>query len=325
MLDGIGSRRRGSEIGYGGPQVCKIVGISYRQLDYWARTDLLRPSLADAAGSGTQRRYSYRDLVALKVIKSLLDAGVSLQTARKAIDYLRDHLGEDWATASLVLDGSRSVLVRTGDDIVDVVRQGQGVLNIVPLAARGAARREHPRARRRRRAEPTCRRDRRGERRRGRLTIIRTTAAARAGAASRTTPSGSSRSCSTSTAIEWEYEPRTFTLERDRDGNPAQAFTPDFYLPAYDLYIEITTLNQKLVTKKNRKARRLRELYPDVRIKVLYQRDYLHLLVKYGLEPPSQLVGDAGGARRRLDVDPRNHAGGAGPRPSPRDGRSVRA
>jgi hypothetical protein len=90
--------------------------------------------------------------------------------------------------------------------------------------------------------------------------------------------------------IAWEYEPRTFTLERDRDGKPAQAFTPDFYLPVYDLYIEITTLNQKLVTKKNRKARRLAELYPDVGIRVLYQRDYLHLLVKYGLEPPSQLA-----------------------------------
>jgi hypothetical protein len=90
-------------------------------------------------------------------------------------------------------------------------------------------------------------------------------------------------------AIEWEYEPRTFTLEWDRDGRPMQAFSPDFYLPAYDLYIEITTLNQKLVTKKNRKARRLVELYPDVNIRVLYQRDYLHLLVKYGLEPPSQL------------------------------------
>ena len=95
--------------------------------------------------------------------------------------------------------------------------------------------------------------------------------------------------------ITWEYEPRTFTLEHDRDGRPSQAFTPDFYLPAYDLYIEITTLNQKLVTKKNRKARRLREQYPDVAIRVLYQRDYLHLLVKYGLEPPSQLV-DAVGA-----------------------------
>ena len=94
-------------------------------------------------------------------------------------------------------------------------------------------------------------------------------------------------------AIEWDYEPRTFVLEHDRDGNPVQAFTPDFYLPAYDLYIEITTLNQKLVTKKNRKARRLVELHPDLTIKVLYQRDYLQLLVKYGLEPPSQLV-DAG-------------------------------
>jgi hypothetical protein len=90
--------------------------------------------------------------------------------------------------------------------------------------------------------------------------------------------------------IAWEYEPRTFILERDKAGNPVQAFTPDFYLPAYDLYIEITTLNQKLVTKKNRKARRLRELHPEVNIRVFYQRDYLSLLMKYGLEPPSQLV-----------------------------------
>ncbi len=94
-------------------------------------------------------------------------------------------------------------------------------------------------------------------------------------------------------AIAWEYEPRTFTLEWDRDGRAVQAFTPDFYLPTYDIYIEITTLNQRLVTKKNRKARRLVELHPDIAIRVLYQRDYLHLLVKYGLEPPSQLV-DAG-------------------------------
>jgi hypothetical protein len=95
-------------------------------------------------------------------------------------------------------------------------------------------------------------------------------------------------------AIAWEYEPRTFTLEWDHDERATQAFSPDFYLPAYDLYIEITTLNQRLVTKKNRKARRLRELYPDVNIRVLYQRDYLHLLVKYGLEPPSQLSEDLG-------------------------------
>jgi hypothetical protein len=105
--------------------------------------------------------------------------------------------------------------------------------------------------------------------------------------------------------IEWDYEPRTFALEVDEAGNAAGGFTPDFYLPAQDLYIEITTLNQKLVTRKNRKARRVREQYPDVRIKVLYQRDYLHLLVKYGLEPPSQLSEQFGvGAPLRLDVDP---------------------
>jgi len=102
--------------------------------------------------------------------------------------------------------------------------------------------------------------------------------------------------------IAWEYEPRTFTLEVDRDGSTAQAFTPDFYLPAQDLYIEITTMNQKLVTKKNRKARRLQELHPDVSVKVLYQRDYLHLLVKYGLEPPSQLAGDLAAPPARLDL-----------------------
>jgi DNA-binding transcriptional MerR regulator len=94
----------------------------------------VRPSLHDAAGSGTQRLYSYRDLVELKVVKSLLDAGVSLQTARKAIDYLRDHLGENLASASLVLDGAKSVLAINDDQIVDLLRHGQGVLNIVPLS-----------------------------------------------------------------------------------------------------------------------------------------------------------------------------------------------
>jgi hypoxanthine phosphoribosyltransferase len=91
--------------------------------------------------------------------------------------------------------------------------------------------------------------------------------------------------------IAWQYEPVTFTLELDSQGNTTQAFTPDFYLPDYDLFIEITTLSQKLVTKKNQKVRRLKELHPDVRIKILYQRDYLNLLVRFGLEPPSQLAG----------------------------------
>ena len=90
--------------------------------------------------------------------------------------------------------------------------------------------------------------------------------------------------------IAWEYEPVEFTLELDSQGGPAAALRPDFYLPAYDLYIEITTLNQRLVTKKNAKVRRLRQLHPEVKIKILYQRDYLNLLVKYGLEQPSQLV-----------------------------------
>jgi len=122
-----------AEEGFRGPQVCKLVGITYRQLDYWARTDLIRPSLADAKGSGTQRRYAYTDLVELKVIKSLLDAGVTLRSARTAIEYLRTNLGEDIATASLVLNGAGSVLARTDGEIVDLVRKGQGVLNIVPL------------------------------------------------------------------------------------------------------------------------------------------------------------------------------------------------
>ncbi len=87
-----------------------------------------------------------------------------------------------------------------------------------------------------------------------------------------------------------------------------QAFTPDFFLPAYNLYIEITTLNQKLVTKKNRKARRLQELHPEVQVKVLYQRDYLHLLVKYGLEPPEQLASAASDAPARLDLRPARRA-----------------
>src|SRR6266536_1387086 len=95
----------------------------------------MRESLdaALASGSGTQRRYSYRDLVRLKDIKKLLDSGVKLQAARKAIEYIRGDLGADWASASLVLNGTNSVLVRTGEDLVDVVRQGQGVLNIVSL------------------------------------------------------------------------------------------------------------------------------------------------------------------------------------------------
>jgi len=123
-----------TEQGFRGPQVCAIVGITYRQLDYWARTDLLRPSLVDATGSGSQRLYSYRDVLELKVIKQLLDAGLQLRQARRAIACLREG-GEDLASASLVLAGEGSVLVRSGDEIVDLLKGGQGVFNIVPLAS----------------------------------------------------------------------------------------------------------------------------------------------------------------------------------------------
>ncbi len=89
--------------------------------------------------------------------------------------------------------------------------------------------------------------------------------------------------------LAWEYEPTAFSIEFDEDGNPTSSFTPDFYLPGEDLYIEITTMNQKLVTKKNRKIRLLKELHPSVDCKIFYQRDYLHLLIKYGLEAPDHL------------------------------------
>jgi hypoxanthine phosphoribosyltransferase len=91
--------------------------------------------------------------------------------------------------------------------------------------------------------------------------------------------------------IEWQYEPHTFVLEHDPRGHPLEAFSPDFFLPAYGLYIEITTLKQKLVTKKNRKVRKLQEQHPELKVTILYQRDYLNLLVKYGLESPEQLAG----------------------------------
>jgi len=119
--------------GYRGPQVCKIVGISYRQLDHWDRTGLKSPSLEQAKGSGTQRVYSYQDVVELRIIKQLLDGGVTLQRARKAIDFLRES-GDDLASASLVLGPAGSVLVRDDEELLDLLRGGQRVFNVVALA-----------------------------------------------------------------------------------------------------------------------------------------------------------------------------------------------
>ena len=102
-----------AEQGFSGKRTAEIVHITYRQLDYWARTDLVKPSLAQATGSGSRRQYSYRDLLELKVIKSLLEAGIRLEQVRKVFTYMRDQIGEDVDSANLVIDGSNSVLVNT--------------------------------------------------------------------------------------------------------------------------------------------------------------------------------------------------------------------
>lgn len=119
--------------GFSGRRTAEVVGISYRQLDYWARTDLIRPSLTDASGSGTRRRYSYQDLLELRVIKTLLDAGIKLESVREVFNYLREHVTADIASAHLVISGQTVVLAQ-GDELIDVVKQGQGVLNVLSLA-----------------------------------------------------------------------------------------------------------------------------------------------------------------------------------------------
>ncbi len=113
---------------YSGKKAAEIVGISYRQLDYWARTDLMRPSVADAAGSGSRRQYSYGDLLELKVIKSMLDAGIKLERVREAFEYLREHLGEDIASAQFVISEGSAILVRNDSELVDVLKRGQFVM-----------------------------------------------------------------------------------------------------------------------------------------------------------------------------------------------------
>jgi DNA-binding transcriptional MerR regulator len=122
-----------TEQGYSGTKAAAIVGITYRQLDYWARTDLIRPSLADASGSGSRRLYSYRDLLELRVIKSLLDAGIKLESVRTAFEYLRTHVDTDIASAHLVISGG-DVILCDGEQLIDVMRRGgQGVLNVLAI------------------------------------------------------------------------------------------------------------------------------------------------------------------------------------------------
>ena len=117
-------------VGYRGVTACAAAGITYRQLDYWARTGLVVPSVRDASGSGTQRLYSFRDIVVLKVVKRLLDAGVSLQNIRKAIDTLRQWGEEDLATMTLISDGTTVYECRSAEEVVDLLQGGQGVFGI---------------------------------------------------------------------------------------------------------------------------------------------------------------------------------------------------
>ncbi len=120
--------------GYSGTQTAKIVGITYRQLDYWARTDLLKPSLAEATGSGSRRLYSYRDLLELRIIKTLLDAGIKLESVRDVFNNLRESVGTDISSANIVISGTTSVVLRTNDELIELMSKGQGVLNILALA-----------------------------------------------------------------------------------------------------------------------------------------------------------------------------------------------
>ena len=119
---------------FSGAQAAKIAGITYRQLDYWARTNLIRPSAVDAKGSGTRRSYVYSDLLELKVIKNLLDAGIKLESVREVFTYLRNHVDTEIAAAHSVISG-KAVVFCQGDQLIDVLRNGQGVLNVLPLAA----------------------------------------------------------------------------------------------------------------------------------------------------------------------------------------------
>jgi DNA-binding transcriptional MerR regulator len=150
-LDGVGDATRGqavedagrqgllfgddvaampADVGFRGPIACSAAGITYRQLDYWARTGLLEPSVRPAHGSGSQRLYGFRDILVLKVIKRLLDTGVSLQNIRTAVEHLRGSGVEDLAQVTLMSDGASVYECRSQDEVIDLVQGGQGVFGI---------------------------------------------------------------------------------------------------------------------------------------------------------------------------------------------------
>lgn len=118
------------ETGYRGRVACQAAGITYRQLDYWARTGLVEPSIRSAQGSGSQRLYSFRDILVLKVVKRLLDTGVTLQQIRKAVSFLKDRGVDDLASITLMSDGASVYECRSRDEMIDLIEGGQGVFGI---------------------------------------------------------------------------------------------------------------------------------------------------------------------------------------------------
>lgn len=116
--------------GYRGPTACRAAGITYRQLDYWARTGLVEPGIRNASGSGTQRLYSFRDILVLKVVKRLLDTGVSLQQIRTAVQHLRERGVDDLAQITIMSDGASVYECTSTDEVIDLVQGGQGVFGI---------------------------------------------------------------------------------------------------------------------------------------------------------------------------------------------------
>ena len=118
------------DVGYRGPTACRAAGITYRQLDYWARTGLVEPSVREASGSGPQRRYSFREILVLKIVKKLLDAGISLQNIRTAIATLRDRGVEDLVQITLMSDGTTVYECTSTDEVVDLLQGGQAVFAI---------------------------------------------------------------------------------------------------------------------------------------------------------------------------------------------------
>ncbi|MDR1118679.1 MAG: MerR family transcriptional regulator [Bifidobacteriaceae bacterium] len=126
----FGDRVTDQDVGFRGPTACRAAGITYRQLDYWARTGLVEPSVRPASGSGTQRLYNFRDILVLKIVKRLLDTGVSLHQIRSAVQHLRERGVEDLAPITLMSDGATVYECTSADEVFDLVQGGQGVFGI---------------------------------------------------------------------------------------------------------------------------------------------------------------------------------------------------